>query len=280
MSDSTTEVKAKEGGTSQGTVNSGSSNTNTVVQAPLGGMMQIPVVQTTGVQSVAANTGGVLQPGVAGVAPLGQPGVQQASHPVIRRSKPLGSSKPPKFDDTFEVCQVRLKLYLQRDAWGVVTGAELRHETDLVLQRQFDDRDRLAMETIIRGVNGADIQKVCTLTTTKEMWDALTAKKTQRDFSYAVHLQREMFAHSYTPGPNMADYIQDMNSLRQRLQHMGPGFMITDTFMSQLLLMGVCAVHREIVTQFDFFYRQGKPPSWSSADYWCRQNAFDSLLSL
>ncbi|GMG17127.1 unnamed protein product [Phytophthora fragariaefolia] len=59
----------------------------------------------------------------------------------------------------------------------------------------------------------------------------------------------------------MADYIQEMNSLRQRLQHMGPSFVIDDTSMSQVLLMGVCAVHREIVTQFDFSYRQGNPPT-------------------
>ncbi|EGZ18365.1 hypothetical protein PHYSODRAFT_499017, partial [Phytophthora sojae] len=119
----------------------------------------------------------------------------------------------------------------------------------------------LAMETIIRGVKGADAQKVCNFDTAKEMWPTLTAEKTQRDFSYAVHLKRELYTHSYTPGKKMADYIQEMNSLRQRLQHMGPGFEIHDNEMSQLLLMGVCAVHRELVTQFDFSYRQGLFPN-------------------
>ncbi|EEY64839.1 uncharacterized protein PITG_22606 [Phytophthora infestans T30-4] len=104
------------------------------------------------------------------------------------------------------------------------------------------------METIIRGVKGADAQKVCICSTAKEMWDTLTAEKSQRDFSYAVHLKRELYTHSYAPGQKMAEYIQEMNMLRQRLQHMGPSFVIDDTSMSQLMLMGVCAVHREIVT--------------------------------
>jgi len=178
-------------------------------------------------------------------APPGQLGVQQPAVPVVPRSKPLGSIKPPKFNDTFEVYQMGLKLYLeQRDPWGVVTGDETRHAFDPVLQRQFDDRNRLAMETIIRGVKGADAQKVCVCSTAREMWDTLSAEKTQRDFSYAVHLKRELYTHSYVPGQKMADYIQEMNTLRQ-----------------WLLLMGVCAAHREIVTQFDFSYRQGNPPS-------------------
>jgi hypothetical protein len=89
--------------------------------------------------------GGVGQAG----APPGQLGVQQPAVPVVPRSKPLGSSKPPKFNDTFEVYQMGLKPYLeQRDSWGVVTGDETRHAFDPVLQRQFDDRNRLAMETI------------------------------------------------------------------------------------------------------------------------------------
>jgi hypothetical protein len=155
-----------------------------------------------------------------------------------------------------------LKLYLeQRDSWGVVTGDETRHAFDPVLQRQFDDRNRLAMETIIRGLKGADALKVCVCSTAREMWDTLSAEKTLRDFSYAVHLKRELYTHSYVPGQKMADYIQEMNTLRQRLQHMWPSFLIDDTSMSQLLLMGVCAAHREIVTHFDFSYRQGNPPS-------------------
>ncbi|KAK1941825.1 hypothetical protein P3T76_006889 [Phytophthora citrophthora] len=145
----------------------------------------------------------------------------------------MGSSKPPKFNDTFEVYQMRLKLYLeQRDSWGVVTGAETRHATDPVLQRHFDDRNRLAMETIIRGVKGANAQNVCNFDTAKEMWETLTAEKTQRDFSYAVPLKRELYTHSYTPGRKMADYIQEMNSLRQRLQHMGTSYVIQDNEMS------------------------------------------------
>ncbi|KAF4142805.1 GAG-pre-integrase domain-containing protein [Phytophthora infestans] len=179
--------------------------------------------------------------GQAGASP-GLLGVKQPAVPVVQRSKLFGSSKPPKFSDTFEVYQMSLKLYLeQRDSWSVMTGEEMRHAFDPVLQRQFDDRNRLAIETIIRGVKGADAQK--------------------RDISYAVHLKRELYTHSYAPGQKMAEYIQEMNMLRQRLQHMGPSFVIDDTSMSQLMLMGVCAVHREIVTQFDFSCRQGNPPS-------------------
>ncbi|KAE9171760.1 hypothetical protein PF005_g27012 [Phytophthora fragariae] len=199
--------------------------------------------------------------GTAG-APVEHLGVQQVGVVGIPDIKPRASSKPPKHDDTFEVYQLKLRLYReQRDSWNVVTDDETRHAVDLVLQRLFDVRNRVAMEAIIRGVVGADAQKVCNCTSAKEMYDTLIAEKTQRDYSYAVHLKRELYAHSYTPGQKMADYIQEMNSLRQRLQHMGPSFAIDDTSMYQALLMGVCAVHRELVTQFDFSYRQGNPPT-------------------
>lgn len=113
----------------------------------------------------------------------------------------LGSDDyPPKFDDTFEVYQIILKLYLeQRNSYEVVTGAEIRDPMNPVLQRHFNDRNRLAMEAIIRGVMGADAQNMCIFGTAKEMWDTLIAEKTQCDFSYSVQLKREMYTHSYTP---------------------------------------------------------------------------------
>lgn len=51
----------------------------------------------------------------------------------------FGSTKPPKFDGTFDLYQVQMQLYLnQRNAWRLVTGGEARHATDAALQLDHD----------------------------------------------------------------------------------------------------------------------------------------------
>ncbi|EGZ22157.1 hypothetical protein PHYSODRAFT_330008 [Phytophthora sojae] len=130
-----------------------------------------------------------------------------------------GSSKPPLFEGTFELYQAELELYLgDRDAWEVVTGAVVRHGTDQAEQATFDRRDRLARATILRGLRGCkndDASKVCGMTTAKEMWDTLVGDHTQRDFSYAMLLKRQLYQCSHTPGQSMAEYIRTMTQLRQ-----------------------------------------------------------------
>ncbi|KAF4131478.1 gag-polypeptide of LTR copia-type [Phytophthora infestans] len=251
MSSNTSGMMSTSGGTSTGA----DTSSTMVITSVLSTMTQAQSAVTSVGHPVVAQG---MKLGLTG-AHLGQPGLQQPVVSGIPRARPLGSSKPPKFDDSFEVYQMRRKLYLeQRDSWQVVTGEAIRPESDPVLHRHFDDRNRLVMETIIRGVKGPDAQKVCIFGTAKEMWDTLIAEKTQRDFSYTVYLKHTLCTHAYTPVQKIAGYIQEMNALHQRLQHMGPSFMVD---VSAIADGRLCSSSCENVTQFDFAYRQGTPPS-------------------
>ena len=89
------------------------------------------------------------------------------------------------------------------------------------------------------------------MTTAAEMWALLVADKTQRDFSYAVLLRRQLYQHSHHRGESMLEYLKKVASLRQQLQNMGTEYNITDDEMARLLLMGVPITHRELIEQFD-----------------------------
>ena len=84
-----------------------------------------------------------------------------------------GSNKPLHFTGTFELYRAELELYLgERQSWDVVTGMETRHALDQALQTQFDDRDRLARATILRGLRGCqndDATKVCSMAAASDM---------------------------------------------------------------------------------------------------------------
>ncbi|POM58983.1 Hypothetical protein PHPALM_36299 [Phytophthora palmivora] len=130
-----------------------------------------------------ADGGGNVNAG--GNANVGGNANQAPARQVIR-----GSSKPPKFEGSFDLYRVEVELYLEeRDSWNVVTGDEVRHANDADQQAAFDSRNRLARSTILRGLRGCqdeEANKICGMTTAKEMWDTLVADKTQRDFSYAT----------------------------------------------------------------------------------------------
>ena len=204
---------------------------------------------------------------MSGTGVGGVPGTGGASAGItIPQNRPMrGSNKPPRFEGTFELYRAELELYLgERQSWDVVTGMETRHASDQALQTQFDDRDRLARATILRGLRGCqndDATKVCSMATASEMWASLVADKTQRDFSYAVLLRRQLYQHSHHRGESMLEYLKKMASFRQKLQNMGPEHSITDNEMARLLRMGVVITHRELIEQFDLPTRQGNPPT-------------------
>ncbi|KAE8911586.1 hypothetical protein PF005_g21944 [Phytophthora fragariae] len=97
--------------------------------------------------------------------------------------------------------------------------------------------------------------------TAKEMWDTLVGDHTQRDFSYAMLLKRQLYQCSHAPGQSMAEYIRTMTQLRQQLRNMGAEHAIADADMACLLLMGVAMTHRELLEQFDLPTRQRNPPT-------------------
>eukprot|EP00644_Phytophthora_capsici_P019787 jgi/Phyca11/22103/fgenesh1_pg.PHYCAscaffold_699_\ len=131
-----------------------------------------------GAAAAAAAAGGGAGAGGGGNA-------NQAAGAAIRQVI-KGNSKAPRLEDSFEVYRVEVQMYLEdREAWDVVTGAEVRHANDAALQADFDRKDRLARSTILRGLRGCqddEAEKICTMATSKDMWDTIVADKTQRDF--------------------------------------------------------------------------------------------------
>eukprot|EP00644_Phytophthora_capsici_P002717 jgi/Phyca11/105598/e_gw1.11.330.1 len=211
----------------------------------------------SGAGSAGASSGGNNAAGGGG----GRANANQARDRHVSR----GSTKAPKFEGSFEVFQAEIQLYLEdREAWDVVTGAEVRDNNDADLQALFDRKNRLGKSTILRGLRGCQddmADKVCSMATAKEMWDSVVADKTQRDFSYAVLLRRHLYHQTHAKGQPMGQFIASMTRIRQQLRNIGPEHTITDEEMSRLLLMGVSLTHPELVEQFDLPTRQGTPPT-------------------
>ncbi|POM72418.1 Hypothetical protein PHPALM_10866, partial [Phytophthora palmivora] len=194
-------------------------------------------------------------------------GNQAADNRAVQQQTVLRSStKAPYFEGAFELYRAELDLFLdERDAWKIVTGDEQRPAGDNANPEEFDKRDRLARATILRGLRGGrkteDAAKVCGMTTAHEMWETLVSDYTQRDFSYAVMLRRQLYQCSHQQDQSMADYLRTMTQLRQQLRNVGSEHAIGDDEMAHLLLMGVAVTHRELVEQFDLPTRQGNPPT-------------------
>ncbi|KAE9331789.1 hypothetical protein PF008_g15255 [Phytophthora fragariae] len=93
------------------------------------------------------------------------------------------------------------------------------------------------------------------------MWETLVSDYTQRDFSYAVLLRRQLYQCFHEQDQLMADYLRTMTHMRQQLRNVGSEHAISDDEMARLLLMGVAMTHRELVEQFDLPTRQGSPPT-------------------
>ncbi|OWY92438.1 hypothetical protein PHMEG_00038570, partial [Phytophthora megakarya] len=129
----------------------------------------------------------------------------------------------------------------------------------------FQRRDRLARAAISRGLRGGrksdDASKVCAMGTAHEMWESLVSDYTQRDFSYAVLLRRQLYQCSHQQDQSMADYLRTMTRLRQQLRSVGNEYAINDDEMARILLMGVAMTQRSLVEQFDLSTRQGNPPT-------------------
>eukprot|EP00644_Phytophthora_capsici_P019613 jgi/Phyca11/22046/fgenesh1_pg.PHYCAscaffold_501_\ len=174
-----------------------------------------------------------------------------------------GSSKAPRFEGTFEVYQVEVELYLEeREAWDVVTGAVVRDPNDANQRVDFDNKNRLAKATILRGLRGCQddqADKVCRMATAKEMWDTIVADKTKRDFSYVSLLKGQLYTTRHVEGQPMAEYLAVMNRIRQQLRSVGT--VVTDGEMLSALTTVVQLSHPELVQQFDLPTRQGHPPT-------------------
>eukprot|EP00644_Phytophthora_capsici_P002352 jgi/Phyca11/114698/e_gw1.27.299.1 len=133
-----------------------------------------------------------------------------------------GSSQAPRFESSFEVYRVELELYLEeREAWGVVTGTELRHQNDADRQAEFDRKDRLARSTILRGLRGCQDDE---------------AEK--RDFSYVSLLKGQLYTTKHTKGQPMTEYLAGMNKIRQQLRGLGANYAVSDEEMLSVLTMG------------------------------------------
>eukprot|EP00644_Phytophthora_capsici_P006299 jgi/Phyca11/116988/e_gw1.32.238.1 len=140
-----------------------------------------------------------------------------------RRHLAHGSSKPPKFEGTFEVYRVELELYMEeREAWGVVTGADQRHANNADEQAVWDAKNRMARGTILRGL---------------------------RDYSYMMALRSQLYELKHVQGQPMTEYLATMGRTRQLLNIVDPTHAIDDDEFARTLVMGVMKTHRDLVDQ-------------------------------
>eukprot|EP00644_Phytophthora_capsici_P018635 jgi/Phyca11/131794/e_gw1.113.55.1 len=177
-----------------------------------------------------------------------------------------GSSKAPRFEGTFEVYQVEVELYLEeREAWDVVTGAVVCDPNDANQRVDFDNKNRLAKATILRGLRGCQddqADKVCRMATAKEMWDTIVADKTKRDFPYVSLLKGQLYTTRHVKGQPMAEYLAVMNRIRQQLRTMGTSSVTDDTCKSELVAASMCAEDllwaRKMLKELGFKKKTGK----------------------
>ncbi|ETM30507.1 hypothetical protein L914_21817 [Phytophthora nicotianae] len=166
---------------------------------------------------VAAAGGGGAQAGQA---------VDQAAHGPADQAaerRIFGSNKPPKYEEEggFDLYKAMLRSYLtQRGCWRVVDGTEARYPNDVDLQRQYDERDELARDAILRGVLTKDASRICNFEYAHEMWDAFEREKTKRAFLNALLLRKKLYSYSFTSDMNMESYLDELEHMRRQLRNM------------------------------------------------------------
>ncbi|KAG6943431.1 hypothetical protein JG687_00018471 [Phytophthora cactorum] len=193
-----------------------------------------------------------------------QPAAPQAGGQSAGERRLTGSNKPPKYeeDGRFDLYKAMMRSYLtQRQCWHVVTGVETRDDNDADLKRQFDERDELARDAILRGVLTKDAVRMCNYNYTHELWEALEQEKTKRAFSNGLLLRKKIYSYTYTPEMNMETYLDDMEMMRRQLRSLNDP--ITDDEMVKIILQGAAFEYRGVVRIFDKDVRDGNIPSLS-----------------
>ncbi|KAG3096429.1 hypothetical protein PI124_g15836 [Phytophthora idaei] len=184
----------------------------------------------------------------------------QAAAPQAADRRIFGGNKPPKYDEEggFDLYKAMLRSYLtQRGCWRVVDGTETRDLNDTDLQRQYDERDELARDAILRGMLTKDASRICNFDYAHEMWDAF--EKTKRAFSNALVLRKKLYSYTFTADMNMESYLDELEYMRRQLRNMNDP--IADDEMVKILLQGVAFEFRGVVRMFDKDVRDGNVPA-------------------
>ncbi|KAG2896134.1 hypothetical protein PC117_g23078 [Phytophthora cactorum] len=192
----------------------------------------------------------------------GQGQAAQAAAPQAAGRRIFGGNKPPKYDEEggFDLYKAMLRSYLtQRGCWRVVDGTETRDLNDADLQRQYDERDELARDAILRGILTKDASRICNFDYAHEMWDAFEREKTKRAFSNALVLRKKLYSYTFTTDMNMESYLDELEYMRRQLRNMNDP--IADDEMVKILLQGVAFEFRGVVRMFNKDVRDGNVPA-------------------
>ncbi|ETI53187.1 hypothetical protein F443_03830 [Phytophthora nicotianae P1569] len=101
--------------------------------------------------------------------------------PAVR--KVAAATKAPKYDldGGFDLYRARLESYLrQRNCWSVVIGTENPDPRNEENQRNYEERNLFARDTLLFGLLAKDAKKVCKFTRVSEMWSARCSYVIQR----------------------------------------------------------------------------------------------------
>eukprot|EP00644_Phytophthora_capsici_P014335 jgi/Phyca11/98538/e_gw1.3.1247.1 len=108
----------------------------------------------------------------------------------------------------------------------------------------------MARGTILRGLRGCQdnaANKVCAMTTAREMWDTLIADNTARDYSYMMALRSQLYELKHVQDQPMTEYLATMGRTRQLLNIVDPTHAIDDDEFARILVMGVMKTPRDLV---------------------------------
>ncbi|KAG3107912.1 hypothetical protein PI124_g16737 [Phytophthora idaei] len=137
---------------------------------------------------------------VAGLNPL----IQQQEQPLLSTDV---NKLPPKMEGSFNLYRAQIKAYLHRfNAWGIVDGSITRPIVQGAAQQQYDKLDYFVKDSLLRGAKVEGAERMCDLSSGKEMWEDLEAHYTKREFSNYVCVMKKFFmppipvSRVWTPG--------------------------------------------------------------------------------
>ncbi|KAF4148969.1 Zinc knuckle, partial [Phytophthora infestans] len=143
----------------------------------------------------------------------------------------------------------KYKQQLPTDEWLAAPSRQTRDPNDAYLQRQFDERDELARDAILRGVLTKRASGISIFDNAHEMWDVFEREKTKRAFSNALMLRKKMYSYTYTPDMDMESYLNELEQMRRQPRNMNDP--ITDDKMVKIVLQGVAFKFCGVVRMYD-----------------------------
>ncbi|POM76713.1 LOW QUALITY PROTEIN: Hypothetical protein PHPALM_6018 [Phytophthora palmivora] len=152
-------------------------------------------------------------------------------------------------EGSFNLYRAQVRAFLHSfSAWGLVDGTVVRPVPAGPEQQQFDMLDFFVKDTLLRGVKMDDAERICDLSSGKEMWEDLEA-----------HHTKQVFHAPYSREQKIDSWLQEIHDTRRALANLGR--VIDDDLTVDVILMGVVHTHTAVVRQFSRIMTPGSRPT-------------------